>query len=74
MLVSHSQTNIHQLIQFRAAALVLVPAAPVALAHQLSQRSDGIGASRLAHVLEAQHPRCFAVDVLRSLVKLETRH
>lgn len=73
-LVLHSQTNVHQLIQFGAAALVQVSAACVALAHQISQRPDGISAGRLAHALEAQNPCSFAVDVLRSLVKLETRH
>lgn len=70
----HSQTNVHQLIQFRAAALVQVSAAGVALVHQISQRLDGIGACRVAHFLKLQHPRSFAVHVLRSLVQLETCH
>lgn len=70
----NSQANVHELIQFGAAALVQVSAARVALAHQISQRPDGVGACRLAHALEAQHPRSFAVDVLGSLVKLETGH
>lgn len=70
----HSQTNVHQLIQFGAAALVQVSAAGMALVHQISQRLDGIGAGRVAHALKPQHPRSFAVHVLRSLVQLETRH
>lgn len=70
----HSQTNVHQLIQFRAAALVQVSAAGVALVHQISQRPDAIGAGRVTRLLELQHARGFAVHVLRSLVQLETRH
>lgn len=73
-LALHSQTNVHQLIQFRAAALVQVSAAGMALVHQISQPLDGVGAGRVAHTLELQYPRSFAVHVLRSLVQLETRH
>lgn len=73
-LVHDSQTNVYQLIKFGAAALVQVSAACVALAHQVSQCPECISTGRFTHALEAQHPLSFAVDVLCSLVELETLH
>lgn len=69
-----SQAEVHQLIQFRAAALVLVPAAGVALVHQLSQQPDGSIGLRVAHALKPQHPGRLAVHVVRTLPQLEVSH
>lgn len=68
------QTDVHQLIQFRAAALVQVSAACMALVHQVSQYLYGSGTFRVAHALKLQHARSFAVHMLGSLVQLETCH
>lgn len=70
----HSQTKVHQLIQFRTAALVQVSAAGVALVHQLSQGPYGVGAFGAAHALKLPHPRSFTVHVFGTLVQLEMRH
>lgn len=70
----YSQTDVHQLIQFRAAALIQVSAAHVALVHQVSQSLYGFSSLRVAHALKAQDPRSFTVHMLGSLVQLEMRH
>lgn len=72
--VVYLQADIHQLVQFRAAALIQVPAACMALVHQLSQQLNGVGRFRVTHSLKLQHPSCLTVHMLGSLVKLEVFH
>lgn len=72
--LQHSQTDVHQLVQFRTAALVQVSAALVALVHQLTQHFHRVSRSGVAHALKPHHPRSFAVHVFGPLVELEVRH
>lgn len=69
----YSQTNVHQLIQFKTATLIQVSAARMALVHQVSQLPYGVGRGRVAHALKAQHACSFAVHMFGSLVQLEMR-
>lgn len=69
-----SQTNVHQLVQLRAATFIQVSAAGVALVHQVSQQLHRLGRFRITHALKLQHPRGLAVDVLGSLMQLKVRH
>lgn len=66
-----SPADIHQLVQLGAAALVHVPAASVALVHQLAQQLDSIGRRFFTHLLKLQHTRGLAVHVLGPLVEFE---
>lgn len=68
------QTDVHQLIQFSAAALIQVSAACMALVHQVSQYLYGIGPFGVTHALKLQHTCSFAVHMLGSLVQFEMHH
>lgn len=72
--MSASPADVHQLVQLGAAALVKVPAAHVALVHQLPQQLDRAVRCIVTDLLELQHPSSLAVHVLRPLVEFEDAH
>lgn len=69
-----SPTDVHQLVQLGAATLVHVPAAHVALVHQLPQQLHRVARCLLAHLLKLQHARRLAEHVPGPLVQLEGGH
>lgn len=72
--VSASPADVHQLVQLRAATLVHVPAALVALVHQLPQQLDHVVRCFLTDLLKLEHSRSLAVHVLGPLVQFEDEH
>lgn len=72
--ISASPTDVHQLVQLRAATLIHVPAALVALVHQLPQQLDHVVRCFLADLLKLEHSRSLAVHVLSPLVQFEDEH
>lgn len=71
LLLLYSQTDVHQLIQLRAAALIHVSAACMALVHQGSKQLYRFSRFRVTHTLKLLHPCSFPVHVLGSLVRLK---
>lgn len=72
--ISASPTDVHQLVQLRAATLIHVPAALVALVHQLPQQLDHVVRCFLADLLKLEHSRSLAVHMLSPLVQFEDEH
>lgn len=69
-----SPTDVHQLVQLRAAALIHVPAAHVALVHQLSQQLDHVFRCFFTYLLKLEHSRSLAVHMLCPLIEFEDKH
>lgn len=69
-----SPTDVYQLVQLRAAALIQVPAAHVALVHELPQQLHCVVRCFFTDLLKLEHSRCLAEHMLCPLVQFEDEH
>lgn len=70
----YSQTDVHQLVQLRTAALVQVPTACMALVHQLSQLMYAPSRFGVTDLFKLLHTCRFTVHMLGTLVQLKVCH
>ena len=72
--ISASPTDVYQLVQLWAAALIQVLAAHVALVHELPQQLHCVVGCFFTDLLKLEHPRGLAEHVLGPLVRFEDEH